>query len=125
MSKVTNPTLFPPSEDELASIAQAGSTLSKLSCHFTPPSIDAIDAIQDEVALLDAGEGVDVILVDYIQLVDGIRHRGDTRETEVASVSKGLRSTMRLCSVSRSSPEMGRKFASGRAEVSYKIAMSL
>ena len=91
MSKVTNPTLFPPSEDELASIAQAGSTLSKMSCHFTPPSIDAIDAIQDEVALLDAGEGVDVILVDYIQLVDGIRHRGDTRETEVASVSKGLK----------------------------------
>lgn len=34
--------------------------------------------------------GVDVVFVDYLQLGDGDRQKGDSRETEVANISKGL-----------------------------------
>ena len=37
-------------------------------------------------------DGLGVVVIDYLQLMQGIRERGDTREGEVASLSRGIKS---------------------------------
>jgi replicative DNA helicase len=43
--------------------------------------------------------GVELLVVDYLQLVQGIRERGDNRVQEVASISLGLKNLARECKV--------------------------
>lgn len=43
--------------------------------------------------------GLDLLIVDYLQLVSGVRNRGDSREQEVASVSRRLKRLARTLKI--------------------------
>jgi len=52
----------------------------------------SLDSIASEAERIRDIEGrVDLIIVDYIQIVRGTRNKGDSREQEVASISGGLK----------------------------------
>ena len=50
-----------------------------------------IDQVTSEMARMKALGGLDVALIDYAQLVRGLRSKGDSREREVASISYELK----------------------------------
>jgi replicative DNA helicase len=52
-------------------------------------SIDSISSESERIR--DIEGGIDLIIVDYIQIIKGNRHRGDSREQEIASISGGLK----------------------------------
>jgi replicative DNA helicase len=52
----------------------------------------SLDSIASEAERIRDIEGeISLIIVDYIQIIRGIRNRGDSREQEVASISGGLK----------------------------------
>ena len=93
--RITNPARNTPTTGDLSSIKDATLKLSKLPCHFAPEECRSIQQIEDYADLRAATEGLDVLMVDYIQLVQGDRQKGDSREREVASISAGLKSISR------------------------------
>jgi len=52
-----------------------------------------IHQIAAEMVRLNSAGGLDLTVVDYTQLVEGVRDKGDSREREVASISKVLKRT--------------------------------
>jgi replicative DNA helicase len=57
-----------------------------------PSGGQSIETISGEAERIrDIEGGIDLIVVDYIQIIKGIRGRGDSREQEVASISGGLK----------------------------------
>jgi replicative DNA helicase len=51
----------------------------------------SIHQIAAEMVRLKSTSGLDLTVVDYTQLVEGVRDKGDNREREVASISKVLK----------------------------------
>jgi len=52
----------------------------------------SLDSISSEAERIRDIEGdIDLIVVDYIQIIRGVRSKGDSREQEVASISGGLK----------------------------------
>jgi replicative DNA helicase len=52
----------------------------------------SIETIAGEAERIrDIESRIDLIVVDYIQIIRGIRNRGDSREQEIASISGGLK----------------------------------
>lgn len=52
----------------------------------------SLDSIASEAERIrDIEGGIDLIVVDYIQIIKGIRSKGDSREQEIASISGGLK----------------------------------
>lgn len=61
--------------------------------------ITTIEALHAEVQRLqaDAAAGCDLLVVDYLQLVDAATRRGGNREQEVSGVSRALKRLARQC----------------------------
>jgi replicative DNA helicase len=77
--------------DEWRRTAAAANTLAGWRVHFDDRAALSPRKMREAVRRLKNEEGrVDIIFVDYIQLGDGERSKGDTREAEVAKISRAL-----------------------------------
>jgi replicative DNA helicase len=78
-------------DDEWRRVQEAANTLAGWRVHFDDRAALSPRKMREAVRKLKNEEGrVDIIFVDYIQLGDGERSKGDTREAEVAKISRAL-----------------------------------
>jgi replicative DNA helicase len=82
------------SSDEWRRVAQATQKMTEWRVRFDDRPGLSLRAMREGVRRLkiDEGQAPDVIFVDYLQLANGERQRGETREQEVARISTGLTS---------------------------------
>ena len=79
------------SKDEWKRVGEATNTLAGWRVHFDDRAALSPRKMREAVRKLKNEEGrVDIIFVDYIQLGDGERGKGETREAEVAKISRSL-----------------------------------
>ena len=85
--------------DEWASITTAAESVTKSTKTLLVNDISSIQINQivaeskmiHQRLLNETGKGLELIVVDYIQLIDGAESGNETRQLEIASVSSGLR----------------------------------
>mgnify|MGYP003643908353 CR=1 FL=1 len=91
MEAITQPRKDPKS-GTLKKIQSAAKMLATYPLTIDDSGGQSLDSIASEAERLrDQNGGIDMIVVDYIQIVKGIRGRNDSRETEVANISGGLK----------------------------------
>lgn len=79
------------SKDEWRRVGEAANTLAGWRVHFDDRAALSPRKMREAVRKLKHEEGrVDILIVDYLQLGDGERQKGETREAEVAKVSRSL-----------------------------------
>jgi len=77
---------------EMAKIQTAVSELSSTRLWIDSTASQSIDSIAGECARITDIEGrIDLVIVDYVQIIKGHRNKGDSREQEVASISTALK----------------------------------
>ena len=99
ISKLTDPNRFISPSDGMSDMSGRGiRTITKVVSQITNSRMEVIDeaglsldAIEAIAAQLHDVDPLGMIVVDYIQLVQGRRRDGDTREREIASISAGLK----------------------------------
>ena len=80
------------SKSEMVKVQQAIGDMAKTRMWIDASAGQSLDTIASESERIKDIEGkVDLIVVDYIQIVRGNRNKGDSREQEVASISGGLK----------------------------------
>lgn len=89
MEVVTDP-LSTRTKDELERIERAAGQIAGSKFLMANPQVRSLAEIEKELAISTLDHRIDLVLVDYIQLVEG--EKGEGREREVASVSKALHS---------------------------------
>lgn len=78
-------------KDEWRRVAEATERMANWRVHFDDRAGLSVRKMREAVRRLRQEEGqVDVVFVDYIQLADGERQKSETRENEVAKISRGL-----------------------------------
>lgn len=78
-------------KDEWRRVSDAANKLAGWRVHFDDRAALSPRKMREAVRKLKADEGrVDILFVDYLQLGDGERQKGETREAEVAKISRGL-----------------------------------
>ena len=91
MEAITQPRKDPKS-GTLKKIQSAAKMLATYPLTIDDSGGQSLDSIASEAERLrDQHGGLDLIVVDYIQIVKGRRDRNDTREMEVANISGGLK----------------------------------
>ena len=75
------------SEDDFRNIMQVINQLNKLPI-FINTSVNTVNEIRNICRERQQRNGLDLLIVDYMQLLDG---NGESREREVASISRGLK----------------------------------
>lgn len=78
------------SEVDFARLARGVQEISTLPLLFTDEPPTTINALRATCQSIKRRQGLDVLFVDYLQLVSGTS-KGGTREREVAEVSRGLK----------------------------------
>lgn len=79
------------SKDEWRRVGEAANKISGWRVHFDDRAALSPRKMREALRRLKAEEGrIDIVFVDYIQLGDGERQKGETREAEVAKVSRGF-----------------------------------
>lgn len=88
-------------DDDWARLVRATDTLSKLPIWIDDKPMMTVQEIRSKVRRLQRQLVTDenkfgckklgLVVVDYLQLMKGIREKGDSREREVASISQGLK----------------------------------
>jgi replicative DNA helicase len=75
---------------ELEKIQHSTGDLMKSELYLDPSETPTLDTIHAEaLRIRDATGSLALVVVDYIQLIEG--NRNDTGETEIANVSRGLK----------------------------------
>jgi replicative DNA helicase len=78
-------------KDEWVRVGQAMQQIAGWRVHFDDRAALSPRKMREAVRKLKNDEGhVDIVFVDYIQLGDGERGKGESREAEVAKISRGL-----------------------------------
>lgn len=78
-------------KDEWKRVAAAAQRIAGWRVHFDDRAALSPRKMREAVRKLKNDEGrVDILFVDYIQLGDGERQKGETREAEVAKISRAL-----------------------------------
>ena len=78
-------------KDEWRRVAEAANTIAGWRVHFDDRAALSPRKMREALRRLKAEEGrIDIVFVDYVQLGDGERQKGETRESEVAKVSRGF-----------------------------------
>lgn len=90
-SKVDSYRFENPDEAEMRRIRQGIQYLSANKILVYGDDEITVPAIKARVKKLMATEPVSVVIVDYIQLVEGVRDRGETREQEISRIMRGLK----------------------------------
>jgi replicative DNA helicase len=79
-------------KSEMAKISTALDEMTKARMWIDSSGGQSIDTVSSEAERIrDIEGGIDLIVVDYIQIIRGIRSKGDSREQEIASISGGLK----------------------------------
>ena len=79
-------------KSEIAKIQAGVTAIRETALHIDASGGQSIASIEAEAERIKDIHGrVDLIVVDYIQIIKGVRNRGDSREQEVASISGGLK----------------------------------
>lgn len=77
---------------ELEKIQNTTADLMKSELYLDPAETPTLETIRAEaLRIRDATGSLALVVVDYIQLIEGNRNRSDTRESEIAKVSRGLK----------------------------------
>jgi replicative DNA helicase len=77
---------------EIAKVQSAITAMRDTRMWFDASAGQSLDSITSGTEQIRDIEGeIGLIIVDYIQIIRGIRNRGDSREQEVASISGGLK----------------------------------
>lgn len=78
--------------DAMCTAAQA---LGALSLWFDDRPSRSVSQIAAEARRRKAKDGLDLIVIDYLSLIEGQRQRGESRQDEVAGISRRLKSLAR------------------------------
>ena len=78
------------SQDEFARVMQAGSDLSELQIHIDDTPAVTVSYIRSKAMKIKHESGLDMIVVDYIQLMRDPAYK-NSREAEVSAISRGLK----------------------------------
>lgn len=84
------------SETDWMIIMDAANDISSLPLHIDDSSGVSVDYVRREARRLYADGGLDLILIDYMQLMSGI---GNNREQEIAYISRNLKAMARELNV--------------------------
>ena len=77
---------------EMVKIQTAVRDMRKTRMWIDASGGQSLDSIASEAERIrDIETRIDLIVVDYIQIIRGIRNKGDSREQEIASISGGLK----------------------------------
>jgi replicative DNA helicase len=89
-SSITNPREV--TKMEMGRIQTAIKSMQETRLWIDATGGQSIETIAGEAERIrDIESRIDLIVVDYIQIIRGIRNRGDSREQEIASISGGLK----------------------------------
>lgn len=82
-------------EDEWHRLMDAAGALSDAPIFIDDtPAISALE-LRTKARRLNAEEGIDLIVIDYLQLMTGADKRGESRAQEVSGISRGLKTLAR------------------------------
>lgn len=81
-------------KDQIEGFAQR---LKKWPLFYYPHMSASIEKIKEYTSLVKHGKGLDLVMVDYIQLVES--STGDTREQKIGMVARGLKALAAECNV--------------------------
>ena len=87
------------SNDEWNAVNEAAADLGKLPVYIDDTSMIKIPEIFSKCRRLQAEHGLNLVLIDYIQLITGSGKRGDNRQQEVSDISRSLKALARELSV--------------------------
>lgn len=82
-------------DDDFQKIGQALSDLSEAPIYIDDSATANIMSIRTKCRRLKAEHGLSMILIDYLQLMEGRTKGGDNRTQEVAEISRGLKQIAR------------------------------
>ncbi len=77
-------------QNDLQQINTAGGILKKLELYIDDTSGMTMTEIRSKTRRMKAEKGLDFIMIDYIQLMEGDR-RSENRQQEIAGISRGLK----------------------------------
>lgn len=76
---------------EMRKFVMACRKLSALNIYFDDSSVITIEDIRTKCRKLKAASGLDFVVIDYLQLIDGANSGAKSRQEEVAKISRGLK----------------------------------
>ncbi|MDP3964399.1 MAG: replicative DNA helicase [bacterium] len=82
-------------ENDFTSIAHAMGKLSEASIYIDDSATANIMEIRTKARRLQSEHGLDMIIVDYLQLMEGRNQNSDNRVQEVAEITRGLKAIAR------------------------------
>jgi replicative DNA helicase len=89
---ITAPVKGEITQQDIQRIQRAVSEIGEMPLWVDASGSQSIETVCAEAERIRDIQGpIDLILVDYIQIIRGIRGRGDSREQEIASISGGLK----------------------------------
>lgn len=82
-------------DDDFPRIGEALATLSEAPIFIDDSPSANIMSIRTKARRLHAEHGVSMLIIDYLQLMEGRTNKGDNRTQEVAEISRGLKQIAR------------------------------
>lgn len=83
-------------DDEWEGLLFAANTLSKLNFYIDDKPAASVSDIRSKAKQLMADGGIDMIIIDYLQLMSGHKSSsGDNRQQEISFISRGLKNLAR------------------------------
>lgn len=86
-------------DDDFPRIGQALAQLSEASIFIDDSATANIMSIRTKCRRLKAEHGLGMVVIDYLQLMEGRSTKGDNRTQEVAEISRGLKQIARELSI--------------------------
>lgn len=86
-------------ERSLGRLYGAAGDLSRLKLRLDDSPTRTVSQIAAQARRIKRRDGLGLVVVDYLQLIDGQRRRGESRQEEVARVSRSLKAAAKLTGV--------------------------
>ena len=85
--------------DDWPRLAEAAENFSKASFHIDDTGAISLREVRAKCRRLQAEGGLDMVIIDYLQLMHGRERRDGSREREIAEISRGLKALARELNV--------------------------